>query len=148
MTPLCNWFWYLRWKSYGYSNSAPDYIYGVKMCIICDILSRNRPHKIISVPWSDPRERCDHDRYDWIWADRLLRLRLLSELFFIFILCIIFKLQCFHWFYGRVLIAKYWLKVSFSYRKLQYHLDNVSGYGYGKQNQMELICFKEHLDQM
>lgn len=146
MTPLCNWFWYLRWKSYGDSNSAPDYIYGVKMCIICDILSRNRPHKIISVPWSDPRERCDHDRHDWIWVDRLLRLRSTPSYFSSSYCALFFLLQCSHWFYGRVLIDKYWLKGN--YRKLQHHLDDVSGYGYGKQNQIEPICFKEHLDQM
>lgn len=67
-------------KSYGYSNSASDYIYGVKMCIICDILSRNRPHQIISVPWSDPRECCDRDRCGWLQIYMPLRLLLLIQL--------------------------------------------------------------------
>lgn len=57
-----------------------DHIYGVKMCIICNILSRNRPEQIIRVPRSDPRECCDRDRCVWLWTYMLLRLLLLIQL--------------------------------------------------------------------
>lgn len=72
--------WDGKKKSYGYWNSAPDRIYSVKMCIICAILSRNRPHQIISVPGSDPRECCDRDRCGWLQTYMLLRRVLVIQL--------------------------------------------------------------------
>jgi len=33
-------------KKYDSSNSAADYIYDVEIWIICNMLSRNRPHEI------------------------------------------------------------------------------------------------------
>lgn len=39
-------YWDEKFKKYDRSNSATDYIYDVKICIICNMLSGNRPHEI------------------------------------------------------------------------------------------------------